>query len=270
MSFSDLRFLIYILPAFVLLHTLAPAKLRNTLLFFGSVGVYAWGAGLAAAAVLCGATVLNYLFGLWLEAAWGRLRKAVFFLALLVDFGALLCFKYMAELSDVFAAEPILRLAMPLGVSFYLFQLTAYLIDVRRDDISAERNFLDFGAFVTAFPQLTMGPILRYDEICGPLKARSPGRADLEQGFRLFVVGLSFKVLLADQLAYLWVVLERIGFDYISTPLAWLGAVGYSLQLYFDFLGYSALAGCWRCPWRATSTSPISPARSASSTGAGT
>lgn len=242
MSFSDLRFLFYVMPAFILLHTLAPSKLRNALLFLGSLGVYVWGAGLAAAAVLCGATVLNFLFGLWLEAAWGWLRKAVLFLALLVDFGALFCLKYVAELSELFAVEPFFRLALPLGVSFYLFQLTAYLIDVRRDDIPAERSFVDFGAFVTAFPQLTMGPILRYGDVCGALKARRPGLVDLEQGFRLFVVGLSFKVLLADQLAYLWVVLERIGFDYISTPLAWLGAVGYSLQLYFDFFGYSLMA----------------------------
>lgn len=243
MSFSDLRFLFYFLPAFILLHTVAPAKLRNILLFFGSLGIYFWGAGWRAAAILFAAILLNYLFGLGLEAAWGRLRRLLYVFSLLVDLGILVYFKYSAALSGVFASGAALRsAALPLGVSFYMFQLAAYLIDVRHDIVSAEHSFVDFGAYVAAFPQLTMGPILRYGDLRGALKARRPSLSELEQGFQLFVVGLSFKVLLADQLAYLWSALERIGFDYISTPLAWLGAVGYSLQLYFDFFGYSLMA----------------------------
>ena len=246
-SFSDLRFIFYVLPAFVLLHTLVPSKARNALLFFGSLAVYAWGAGPEAAGILLGATVVNYLFGRWMANEDRVMRRAFLVLALFLDFAALFFFKYFYALLE--SLEPytgrdfsFLHVAMPLGVSFYLFQMTAYLIDVCRGTVEPETNFLDFGAFVAAFPQLTMGPILRYGDLRAALKERRPGREDVEQGFQLFAIGLAFKVLLADQFSYLWVVLERIGFDYISTPLAWLGAVGYSLQLYFDFHGYSLMA----------------------------
>ncbi len=246
MSFSDLRFIFYVLPAFVLLHTVLPAKTRNALLFLGSLGVYAWGAGLEAAAILLGMTFLNYLFGRWMSDEEPSMRRAYLALALFLDFGALFFFKYLTALLR--ALEPVthedysfLHIVMPLGVSFYIFQIASYLIDVCRGG-ETEKNFLDFGAYVAAFPQLTMGPILRYGDLREALHERKPNREDIEQGFQLFSIGLAFKVLLADQLAYLWVVLERIGFDYISTPLAWLGAVGYSLQLYFDFHGYSLMA----------------------------
>jgi len=244
-SFSDLRFIFYILPPFVLLHTLCPPKARNALLFFGSLGVYALGAGPVAAAVLFGVTVVNYLAGRWIQSAPST-RRIALGLGLGLDFGALFVFKYLAAalalLGTANADDPILRVALPLGISFYVFQAAAYLIDVCRGTAEAEEDFLDFGAFLAAYPQLTMGPILRYGDLRAALKERKPCRVDIEQGFQLFAVGLSYKVLLADQLAYLWVVLERIGFDYISTPLAWLGAVGYSLQLYFDFQGYSLMA----------------------------
>ncbi len=247
MSFSDLRFIFYILPPFVLLHTLVSSKARNALLFLGSLGVYAFGAGPEAAAILLGATMLNYLFGLWISHEEPSLRREFLALALFFNFGMLFFCKYLA--SALSALRPVLhedysflKIALPLGVSFYTFQMASYLIDVYRGTIAAETNFWDFAAFVTAFPQLTMGPILRYGDVREALKERRPGREDIEQGFQLFAIGLAFKVLLADQLAYLWVVLERIGFDYISTPLAWLGAVGYSLQLYFDFHGYSLMA----------------------------
>jgi len=246
-SFSDLRFIFYIVPAFVLVHAVLPGKTRNAFLFLGSLGVYAFGAGLESAAILAAMTGMNYLFGRWMSQEEPIVRRAFLALALLLNFGALFFFKYLAAmldaLKDVIGADfSFLHIAMPLGVSFYIFQMAAYLIDVCRGDTEAEANFFDFGAFVAAFPQLTMGPILRYGDVHDALKERKPGREDVEQGFQLFAIGLAFKVLLADQLAYLWVVLERIGFDYISTPLAWLGAVGYSLQLYFDFQGYSLMA----------------------------
>ena len=247
MSFSDLRFIFYVLPVFVLLHTLAPAKFRNALLFLASLGIYAFGAGPVPAAILFGTTLVNYLLALWLARAGTAGRKAILAFSLLLDFGALFYFKYFPKLFQALSfffsgALTLPQIALPLGVSFYLFQLTSYLIDVSRGTIDPERSFIDFGAYIFAFPQLTMGPILRYGNLREALKSRKPRRVDIEQGFQLFAIGLSFKVLIADQLSYLWVVLERIGFRYISTPLAWLGAVGYSLQLYFDFHGYSLMA----------------------------
>lgn len=247
MSFSDLKFIFYVLPVFVLLHTVLPSKARNALLFFGSFAVYACVAGREAAALLLGVTLVNYVLARRMAREEGELRAALLSLALFLNFGTLFCFKYMdallrALMPWAYGDYSFLSMALPLGISFYIFQSAAYLIDVYRGVAPVERNFIDFGAFLTAFPQLTMGPILRYGDLREALKARKPERVDLEQGFQLFVIGLGFKVLLADQLAYLWVALERIGFDYISTPLAWLGAVGYSFQLYFDFHGYSLMA----------------------------
>ena len=233
------------MPAFVLLHALCPARARNALLFFGSLGVYAIGAGVEAAAVLLGTAALNHLAARWMRRA-PSMRRAALALGLGLDLGVLFFFKYLAAalalLGPARAGAPLPRAAMPLGVSFYVFQAAAYLIDVYRGATEAERSFVSFGAFLAAFPQLTMGPILRYGELREALRQRRPCRADVEQGFQLFAVGLSFKALIADRLAFLWVALERIGFDYISTPLAWLGAAGYSLQLYFDFQGYSLMA----------------------------
>ena len=246
-SFSDLRFIFYVLPGFILLHTLIAPKARNALLFFGSLAVYAWGAGLEAAGILVVMTLLNYLIARWIAQEVSSTRGIYLAMAILLNLGTLFSCKYFFALSA--ALEPytgwdlsFLHIALPLGISFYIFQMSGYLIDVYRGNIEPEANLIDFGAFVAAFPQLTMGPILRYGDVRGALKERKPGREDIEQGFQLFCIGLAYKVLLADQLAYLWVVLERIGFEYISTPLAWLGAVGYSLQLYFDFHGYSLMA----------------------------
>lgn len=247
MSFSDLRFIFYFLPVFVLLHTLAPQKWRNALLLAGSLALYAYGAGAAAAALLCAVTLLSFAFAHWITPERGEQRKALLILALALDFGCLFFFKYIGAILR--AIDPLLRggmptarILLPLGISFYIFQCAAYLIDVYRGDIGAERSIVDFGAFILAYPQLVMGPILRYDDLRSALKHREIRRTDLEQGFQLFVIGLCFKVLLADQLASLWAAIERIGFGYISAPLAWLGAAGYSLQLYFDFHGYSLMA----------------------------
>lgn len=240
-SFSDLRFIFYVLPGFVLLHALIIPRARNALLFFGSLAVYAWGAGTKAAAALLILTLFDF-FTAHLLAPERPGARGWLTLALAVNLGALSLCKVLSSPPDTFQWLTFPRIVLPLGISFYVFQLSAYLIDVYRGSIERERNFWDFGSFVAAFPQLAMGPILRYGDLRGAVKKRTLGREDIEQGFQLFCIGLAFKVLLADQLASLWGALERIGFAYISTPLAWLGAVGYSLQLYFDFQGYSLMA----------------------------
>ena len=235
MSFSDLRFLFWFLPPFVLAHTLVPPKARNALLLAGSLGLYLWGAGWFAAALLALFITFNWALALALGRATGsRARRGLLALGLGMDLGLLVCFKYAVQ----FGAS----IALPLGISFYVFQAAAYLFDCYRGVFAPERDIVDFGAFLTAYPQLVMGPILRYAPARRAFKRRTVCRADLEQGFQLFVVGLALKVILADQLASLWASLERIGYAYLSTPLAWLGAVGYSLQLYLDFQGYSLMA----------------------------
>lgn len=246
MSFSDLTFLFYFLPLFFAVYYLVPFRCKNAVLVLGSAAFYFLGAG-ARDALLLGASVLfHFCLARAMDGKTVRARKALLLFGLCADLFGLVYFKYAAFLLENLGKltgqtfSPV-HLALPLGVSFYLFQSAGYLIDVYRG-ARAERNPVDFSAFVLAFPQLTMGPILRYDEWRGALKERTIARGDVLLGFECFAVGLCFKVLLADQLAPLWASLERIGYGYLSTPLAWLGAASYSLQLYFDFSGYSLMA----------------------------
>ena len=246
MSFSDLTFLFYFLPLFFAVYYLVPFRCKNTVLVLGRAAFYFLGAG-ARDALLLGASVLfHYFLARAMDGKSVRARRALLLFGLCVDLFGLVYFKYAAFLLENLGkltgtAFSLVELALPLGISFYLFQSVGYLIDVSRGR-PAEKSFVDFSAFVLAFPQLTMGPILRYDEWRGALKSRTIAREDVFLGFESFLVGLCFKVLLADQLAPLWASLERIGYGYLSTPLAWLGAVSYSLQLYFDFSGYSLMA----------------------------
>ena len=246
MSFSDLTFLFYFLPLFFAVYYIVPFRFKNTVLVLGSAAFYFLGAGVRDCALLGASVVLHYALARGMEGRTLRARRALLVFGLCVDLFGLVYFKYAAFLLENLGkltgtAFSLVELALPLGISFYLFQSVGYLIDVSRGR-PAEKSFVDFSAFVLAFPQLTMGPILRYDEWRGALKSRTIAREDVFLGFECFAVGLCFKVLLADQLAPLWASLERIGYGYLSTPLAWLGAVSYSLQLYFDFSGYSLMA----------------------------
>ena len=246
MSFSDLTFLFYFLPLFFAVYCILPFRFKNAALVLGSFAFYFIGAGARDTLLLSGVLLLHYALARAMAGKEVRTRKALLIIALAADLFCLVYFKYAAFILEnlgkltgtVFS---LVELALPLGVSFYLFQSAGYLIDVYRGE-EAEKNLIDYAAFTIAFPQLTMGPILRYREWRGALKERTITREDVFSGFELFVVGLCFKVLLADQLAPLWASLERIGYEYLSTPLAWLGAVSYSLQLYFDFSGYSLMA----------------------------
>ena len=246
MSFSDLTFLFYFLPLFFAVYYLVPFRCKNAVLVLGSAAFYFLGAG-ARDALLLGASILfHFCLARAMDGKAVRARKALLLFGLCADLFGLVYFKYAAFILENLGkltgqTFSLVQLALPLGVSFYLFQSAGYLIDVYRG-ARAERNPVDFSAFVLAFPQLTMGPILRYDEWRGALKERMIARGDVLLGFECFAVGLCFKVLLADQLAPLWASLERIGYGYLSTPLAWLGAASYSLQLYFDFSGYSLMA----------------------------
>lgn len=246
MSFSDLTFLFYFLPLFFAVYYIVPFRFKNAVLVLGSAAFYFLGAGARDCLLLGASIVFHYALARGMEGRTVHVRKALLVFGLCIDLFGLVYFKYAAFILENLGkltgqAFSLVHLALPLGVSFYLFQSVGYLIDVFRGR-QAEKNFIDFTAFVLAFPQLTMGPILRYDEWRGALKERTIAREDIFLGFECFTIGLCFKVLLADQLAPLWASLERIGYGYLSAPLAWLGAVSYSLQLYFDFSGYSLMA----------------------------
>lgn len=227
MTFSDLKFIFIFLPTSLVLYYLAPKNLKNDVLLFGSILFYGfgswWQTGLLAADIAA-----NYLLSKTFSGTGRHYRRLCFWLTVGANAALLVWFKS--------------RNFMPVGISFYSFQMIAYQADVYRGTIPREQSLLRFGTFLFFFPKLQEGPITRYDELSGDLR-RSPCHAEnLEAGFRIFVVGLACKVLLADKLAGLWKQLSVIGFDSVSTPMAWLGMVAYTLQLYFDFSGYSLIA----------------------------
>lgn len=253
MVFSSLQFIFIFLPAFLIVYYLVPEKWRNLLLFLGSMVFYSVGAWHEPfyIAFLLIAVVFNYLDALLIQD--GRFGTLWFVIGLLYDFGQLFVFKYadffVTGLNHIIhAASPTahliapLELALPIGISFYTFQAVSYLIDVKRGDIQAERNLINYGAYLTMFPQLIAGPIVRYATVSDRLKHRTYSFYTFVDGFKVFICGLGLKVLLANRLGGLWGSIGGIGYDYVSTPLAWIGLLSYAFQIYFDFFGYSLMA----------------------------
>ena len=255
MVFSSLEFLCWFLPFFLLIYFLLQEKYRNFALFAFSMVFYIYGTlDQPWYILLLPASIgLNYLLSR-LMVSGGRTRAKVCLTAGMIgNFGALLLFKYSdflveaingaaAALSGEGAVIEPPHLLLPIGISFYTFQAAAYLIDVYRGTCQAEKNILYFGTYLAMFPKLISGPIARYGEIRERLAKRGHSLRKFLHGAEIFIVGLGFKVLLANRLGGLWNNIAGIGYESISTPLAWLGIVGYSLQIYFDFYGYSLMA----------------------------
>ena len=227
------------LPAFILLYYLTPVKYRNITLFVGSILFYAYGEPLYVF-LLLGSIAANYTVGRFLtidKQTKPLLRKVLFWGMTAVDVLLLLAFKWLPGADFM----PVV-LGMPLGLSFYTFQLLSYLTDVYRGEIEAEKSLLKFGTYISMFPRLVAGPIVNYSEVEADLKQRTYRLSFVDEGLKRFVCGLALKVLLADSLGILWHEIATIGYESISTPLAWLGAFTYSMQIYFDFWGYSLMA----------------------------
>ena len=205
MSFSTLPFLFYFLPAFLAVYYIVPARFRNAVLALGSLLFYWLGAGTGALLVLVALILVNFAAGRLIEDAHGDERRAWLILALACDVGSLFYFKYMGWFLENLGRLTntdfsFFRVALPLGVSFYVFQSIAYVADVYRGDAEAERSLLDYAAFQAMFPQLVMGPILRLRDVSAELHTKRPfSRAAVESGFSLFVVGLGCKVVLANE-----------------------------------------------------------------------
>lgn len=234
MVFSSFEFLFRFLPVFLIIYYIAPAKCRNFVLFAGSMAFYTVGEA-KYVLLLFACVTINYLLGrlMYRKPAEGRGIRQHFLLitALVYNFGLLFFFKYSG-----FATK------LPLGISFYTFQISGYMIDVYRGKIPAEKSFIKLGAYLTMFPQLVAGPIINYEDVRGCLYSRSITLEQFEDGLKTLILGLGAKVIIADRIGMLWNNIRTIGFASISTPLAWMGVFAYSLELYFDFAGYSMMA----------------------------
>ena len=245
MVFSGIPFLYYFLPATVLLYLAAPRKLKNAVLLLASLVFYAWGE--QRLVLLFAATILlGWLLGLLIERFRGKVWSRVFlWLSVLTTLGLLGYFKYadffIGSLNSAFGLSlPLLRVALPIGISFYTFQLLSYTVDVYRGDVAAQKNIINFAAYVAMFPQLIAGPIVRYSDIAGQLAARTHRLDGVASGVRRFVVGLGKKVLIANVLGQLCTQFRQTAQP--SVLFHWLYAVAFMLQIYFDFSGYSDMA----------------------------
>ena len=245
MLFSGIPFLFFFFPCVLILYYLAPKKLKNAVLLISSLFFYAWGEQkyviLFAISILCG-----YVFGLLIENTRGKALKRLFLVLSVTQNLAFLCyFKYADFFISNFNAAtglsvPLLRTVLPIGISFYTFQILSYTVDVYRGDVKAQKNLIDLGAYISMFPQLIAGPIVRYSDVEKQLKVRTHSMEKTALGVRRFTIGLAKKVLLANRLGELCDLFRAS--DEQSVVFYWIYAVSYCLHIYFDFSGYSDMA----------------------------
>lgn len=245
MLFSSIPFLYFFLPCVLLLYFAVPKRLKNTVLMLVSLFFYAWGE--PKYVILMAATILvNYVAGLLIEKFKGKVLSKVFVvLSVAVCLISLGYFKYADFFIENFNAAtglslPLLRIALPIGISFYTFQILSYTVDVYRGDVPAQKNPINLAAYVTMFPQLIAGPIVRYSDIEKQLVSRTHSFEKFALGVRRFVVGLAKKILIANTLGELCDTFRAT--DEKAVLYYWLYAVAFSLHIYFDFSGYSDMA----------------------------
>lgn len=238
--FAGVEFLFRFLPIFLIIYSIVPVRYKNAVLLLGSILFYSMGEPYY---------VILLLFSVWVNHIFARQisvfnrrnykfrdkkKKHYLWAAVSYDVLLLAVFKTLS----VFSGKNLL----PLGLSFYTFKMISFQADVYRREIKKVPSFVKTAAYFCMFPQIISGPIMRYNESGLSAYKRARSAEQLEEGIQYFAAGLGIKVLLADRLAILWNDIGMIGFESISTPLAWLGAAGYSMQLYFDFWGYSLMA----------------------------
>lgn len=247
MVFSSTIFLCVYLPLVLLGYYICPKKGRNLFLLIASLVFYAWGEPKYVFLMIF-SILVNYIFGRLMDKNRGRQKrmKLLLVLSVVIDLGLLSVFKYtdfiITNVNAIFGANfDLLNIALPIGISFYTFQAMSYTIDVYRNDVRVQKNLIDFGMYITMFPQLIAGPIVRYADVQDQLAERSVTTVDFSEGVMRFVVGLGKKVLLANQMGAVWSEIYALGGD-VSALMAWTGAIAYTFQIYFDFSGYSDMA----------------------------
>ena len=247
MVFSSTIFLCVYLPLVLLGYYICPKKGRNLFLLIASLVFYAWGEPKYVFLMIF-SILVNYIFGRLMDKNRGRQKrmKLLLVLSVVIDIGLLSVFKYtdfiITNVNAIFGSSfDLLNIALPIGISFYTFQAMSYTIDVYRNDVRVQKNLIDFGMYITMFPQLIAGPIVRYADVQDQLAERSVTTADFSEGVMRFVVGLGKKVLLANQMGAVWSDIYALGGD-VSALMAWTGAIAYTFQIYFDFSGYSDMA----------------------------
>ena len=250
MVFSTPLFLFYYLPLVLLVYYVTPLRFRNLVLLVASLFFYYWGEQ-AYTIIMLLSIVIDYTHGILVhrckEKGNDRGARLAVASSVIFNLAILFFFKYWD-----FAARslqvagigfmPVLNISLPIGISFYTFQTMSYTIDVYRGDARAQKNMIHFGTFVTLFPQLIAGPIIKYKDLDDQLGSRSHCVDRFASGARRFVVGLAKKLLLANNLGQLWDVFKATPAEELTFAGAWLGIIAFAFQIYFDFSGYSDMA----------------------------
>ena len=244
MVFSSVTFLFLFLPVSLILYYIVPQKLKNFVLLLCSLVFYAWGEPIYVLLMIY-SILLNYVSGL-LMANHPKYKKQVLVFTIILNLFIIGFFKYYGFLMENFNALtglniPIRKLALPIGISFYTFQALSYDIDLYRGKFPVQKNFVAFAAYITMFPQLIAGPIVRYEDVAKQMMKRKLSLSRFGKGALRFIFGLSKKVLLANVVGALFDTIHASDTD-LSVVTAWIGALAYTFQIYFDFSGYSDMA----------------------------
>jgi len=250
MIFSSPIFLFLFLPCFLLIYYISPRKTKNLIILLFSLLFYTWGEKHLVALILF-SSIVDYICGIVIQ---DYNRKLGLSISIVSNLSILFVFKYLnftienlLLLEEIFKInveqlKSIKHIALPIGISFYTFQTLSYSIDVYRGKIKASRNFIDFATYVCMFPQLVAGPIVRYADINKELNSRTIGLNDISIGIERFIIGLGKKVIIADTFAFVADEIFALPNYSLNSPVAWLGILSYSFQIFYDFSGYSDMA----------------------------
>ena len=244
MLFSSLTFLLAFLPLVLVLYYVNNNRVyRNIILLISSLIFYSWGEPRTIIIMII-TIIVNYVMAIMIEEN-EKYRKLLFIVTCIFNIGILFFFKYFNFfVNDVLMLKNVtLNIILPIGISFYTFQILSYVIDVYKKEVVAQRSIINLGAYVTMFPQLIAGPIVRYQTIAKELTERKEHVDDIAEGLRRFIIGLGKKIIIANQMA---IIADKV---YLSIPLhdlntmfAWIGTIAFALQIYYDFSGYSDMA----------------------------
>ena len=248
MVFSSLLFLFMYLPAVLAVYYVTPKRWRNALLFIVNLIFYGWGEPIYVSLMIF-STIVDYTCGYFINKyrhVNDRKAKAFLVTSVIINLSLLGFFKYAGFITDTlnflpFLHIPSFKVALPIGISFYTFQTMSYSIDVYRGDAPVQKNIITFGTYVSLFPQLIAGPIVRYKDVAYQLDHRRETLNDFTKGVCVFCVGLAKKVLIANQMGALWDSIQATG-EVNGWLGSWVGIIAYSFQIYFDFSGYSDMA----------------------------
>lgn len=248
MVFSSLIFIFIFLPLVLVSYYIAPRRLRNTVILLASLLFYAWGEPTYIILIII-SILINYLGALLIRANIKNKDKSkfIFITLLLIDISILFFFKYYGFAIECLGSIiglglKVKSISLPLGISFYTFQQISYIADIYMQKIKPQRNLIDFATYITMFPQLIAGPIVKYNDIHKQLTNRKESINKFGEGVQRFIIGLGKKVILANNIGVIWTQVKEVNLNDLSVVLSWIGIIAFTLQIYFDFSGYSDMA----------------------------